>query len=67
MITAAIWSERWLPNPVAAGKLGLTRLPSGRDDLDAAHDPVVVGQLGLGDQKNAIITDKIVTASGAFT
>ena len=67
MITAAIWSERWLPKPVAAGKLGLTRLPSGATISMQRMIPSLWGSSASATMKNAIITDEIVTASGAFT
>ncbi len=45
MITAAIWSERWLPKPVGAGKRGLTRQPSGAITSTQRMIPSLCGQI----------------------
>ena len=67
MITAAIWSERWLPKPVGAGKRGLTRHPSGATTSTQRMIPSLWGSSSSAIMKNAIITEEIVTASGALT
>jgi hypothetical protein len=67
MITAAIWSERWLPKPVGAGKTGFTRQPSGATISTQRMIPSLCGRSSSAIMKNAIITDESVTASGALT
>ena len=67
MISAAIWSERWLPKPVGAGNTGLTMLPFGARTSMQRITPSLCGTSRAAIMKNAIITDESVTASGAFT
>ena len=67
MMTAAIWSERWLPKPVGAGYVGLTMDPSRATTFTTRMMPSLWGSSCSAIMKNAIITDESVTASGALT